>query len=193
MSQHPISPDEAREALELIEVTTQRMRRAVAHGGAPYFLIIWGLVWTVGFGGTHFLGPDSPSTGILWLVVDTVGIVASFLVGWRLAGRLRSPRLGPAIGLFWMAWLAYSALIVYFARPQTGNQLSLLISLLAMFGYVTSGILYRSVFMGALGVAVTGLIVGGYLLIPVYFNLWMAILGGGSLVAAGLYILYAWR
>jgi hypothetical protein len=40
---------------------------------------------------------------------------------------------------------------------------------------------------------VTAFIVIGYLALPDFFNLWMAALGGGSLVAAGLYVLRAWR
>ena len=191
--QPPISPDEAREALELIEKTTRQMRRAVAHGGIPYFLFIWGIVWVLGFGSTHFLGADSPQVGTLWMVLDTLGLVASILVGWRLSHRVRSIHYGPVVGVFWLTWMVYGGLIVYFARPQSGDQLSLLISLLAMFGYVTTGIIYRSRFLGVLGALVTLFIVGGYLIIPAYFNLWMAILGGGSLVAAGLYMRYAWR
>lgn len=193
MSQHPISPDEAREALELVEVTTRHMRRAVAHGGMPYFLLIWGVVWTLGFGSTHFLGPGSPLAGTVWLVLDVLGIVASLLVGCWIGTRVRSARYGPAVGLFWLAWMVYGALIIYFAQPENDAQFSLLISLFAMFGYVTTGIFYRSRFLSGLGGLVTLFILGGYLLIPAYFDLWMAVLGGGSLIAAGLYMRYAWR
>lgn len=194
MTQQPISPDEAREALELIEATTRQMRRSLAHGGMPYYLIIWGIVWTVGFGSSHFFGPDSPRAGTAWAVLDTLGVVASVLVGWRLRTRVRSPRYGPAVGLlFWLALIVYGVLIVYFAQPRSGNQLTLLISLLATFGYVATGIFYRSLFLSGLGALVTLIMVGGYLLVPASFNLWMAILGGGSLIAAGLYVCYAWR
>ncbi|MDQ7029672.1 MAG: hypothetical protein Q9O62_07795 [Ardenticatenia bacterium] len=193
MTQHRISPDEAREALELVERTTRQMRRAVAHGGMPYFLIIWGIVWTLGFGGTHVLGPESPGVGTLWLVLDILGIVASVVVGWRVSVRVRSPRYNAAIGLYWLAWIVYGGLLIYFARPQSGDQLSLLVSLFAMFGYVTTGIFYRSLFLGGLGATVTVFMVVGYLLFPAVFNLWMALLGGGSLIAAGLYMRYAWR
>lgn len=192
MTPHPITPEEAQEALELVERTTRQMRRAVAHGGTPYFLLIWGAVWTLGFGGAHFLGPDSPQTGILWVVLDTLGVIASFGVGWWFGRRVRRGPLGPSVGLFWLAWIGYGLLLVYFARPQSGDQLALLISLFAMFAYVTMGIFYRSRFLGGLGLGVTLFLVGGYLLIPPYFNLWMALLGGGSLMATGLYMRYTW-
>ncbi len=188
----PISPDEAREALALVEQTTRQLRRSLAHGGMPYFLIIWGLVWTLGFGATHFLGPTSPKVGIVWNVLVLLGAVASFGVGAYLGKRVHSPQ-GLQIAFFWLIWIVYSALIVYFARPRTGDQISLLISLLAMMGYVVSGLFYRSRFLAGLGLVVTVVMIIGYLAFPGYFNLWMAALGGGSLIAAGAYILYAWR
>jgi len=187
----PISPDEAREALDLIDATIRQMRRAVAHGGMPYFLMIWGTVWLLGFAATHFLGPNSPTVGVVWTVLDVLGMVASFGVGWHLGRRTPSPR-GWRIGLYWLTWTAYAALIVYFARPQTGDQLSLLIALFAMMGYVTSGLLYHSRFLVLLGLVVTGLIVVGYVFFPAIFNLWMAFWGGGSLLAAGFYTRWAW-
>ncbi|NPA91624.1 MAG: hypothetical protein GXO55_09290 [Chloroflexi bacterium] len=193
MDRPSISPEEAREALDLIDRTTQHMRRSLAHGGAPYFLLIWGVVWMLGFGATHFLGPDSPTVGLIWMVLDTIGIIASFAVGWWISKQMRSPRYGATVGIYWLAWIVYGALIVYFAHPQSGNQLSMLVALLAMFGYVTTGILYRSRFLTGLGLVMTGLILAGYLLWPAYFNLWMAVLGGGSLIAAGVYILRFWR
>ena len=188
----PVSPDEARQALNLVENTTRQMRRALAYGGMPYFLIIWGLVWMLGFGASHFLGADSAQAGMVWMVLDILGAIASFGVGAYLGRRVRSPQ-GASIALFWLAWMLYAALIVYFARPQNGNQVSLLISLFAMMGYVSSGLLYRSRFLVALGLVVTAFIVIGYLAFPAFFNLWMAVLGGGSLIAAGVYILRAWR
>jgi len=188
----PISPHEAREALDPLEHTTRQMRRSLAHGGMPYFLIIWGVVWTLGYGATHFLGSASPKTGLVWTGLVLLGTLASSGVGAYLGKRVRSPQ-GGQIALFWLTWIVYSGLIVHFAHPRTGDQLSLLIALLAMMGYVISGLFYRSRFLAGLGVIVTGIMLVGYLLLPDYFNLWMALLGGGSLIAAGAYILRAWR
>ena len=193
MGEQPISPEEARESLELVEATMRQMQRAVVHAGTPYFFLIWGIVWTLGFRSTYFLGPISPLVGIVWAVLDALGVIGSFLVGWWVASRLRHPLYSPTIGLFWLAWIVYGALIVYFARPQSGDQFSLLIALFAMFGYVVSGIILRGRFLIGLGVVLTVVIIAGYLFIPAYYNLWMAVFGGGSLVAAGLYMRYAWR
>ncbi len=191
-TQTRITPEEAQEALDLVAETTRQMRRALAHGGMPYFLLIWGFVWLLGFGSSHFFGAGSSTAGLIWAVLDAGGAVASFAVGAHLGKKIRSPR-GMRIGLYWLALLFYGALLIYFAHPQTSNQGALLISLLAMMGYVTSGLLYDSRFLTGLGLAVTVLILVGYLAVPTVFNLWMALWGGGSLIAAGVYILRKWR
>ncbi len=193
MTEYPILPEEAQEALKIVEQTVRQMRHAVVRGGMSHFLLLWGIVWVLGFGSTHFLGIGSPQSRTVWLVLTVLGIIVSMLIGWRLSDRVRSVWFGPAVGFFWLTWLIYTSLIVFFAKPQTGIQTSLLISLFAMFGYVTSGIFYRSVFLSGFGVLITVLIIIGYLFLPAWFNLWMAALGGGSLIAAGLYMRYAWR
>ncbi len=187
-----VTPEEAREALEAVRTTARQVQRTLANGGAAYYLFVWGTVWLLGFGSTYFLGATSPLSGIIWLVLDVLGVAASFLIGWRMSQRVRS-RVGVRVGLFWLAWLVYAALIVQFAQPTTGNQLSLLLSLFAMMGYVTSGLLFDSRFLVVVGLIVTVFIIAGYLFAPAIFNLWMAMLGGGSLLAAGAYIQRAWR
>ena len=187
-----IQPEEAREALEVIERTQQQMRRIVATGGAAYYLILWGTIWLLGFGAEYFLGAANHTTGVIWAVLDTTGVIFSMALGWRLSRRVHSSR-GASAGLFWLAWLAYTALVIYFAQPADPNHLSLLITLMTMLAYVTAGILYRSKFLATLGIAVTLLAILGFAFFPAMFSLWMAVLGGGSLIAAGVHILRAWR
>ena len=187
-----ITPDEAREALELIQKTTRQMRRTIAQGGAPYYLILWGAIWILGFGISYLLGPDSRMAGTVWMALSTLGILTSFGIGWKLSQRVRSPQ-ARRIGMLWIFWIVYGILIVTFAKPQSADQMSLLICLLVMMAYVTSGVFYRSRFLIGLGLAITALVVVGYLVVPKLFDLWMAILGGGSLMAAGVYILRFWR
>ncbi|MBK5108310.1 MAG: hypothetical protein JJE12_09265, partial [Anaerolineales bacterium] len=50
-----ISPNEAEEALEAIQLITQRTRHSIASSGADISLIITGLVWMIGFLATQFL------------------------------------------------------------------------------------------------------------------------------------------
>ena len=61
-----------------------------------------------------------------------------------------------------------------------------------MFAYVVMGLWLRMAFLTALGVLVTALTLGGYLLFyPEWLNLWMAFTGGGAVLASGVYL--TWR
>lgn len=187
----PLTPDEAKTALAMIEETTRQMRRMTAYGGMPYFLLVWGVVWVVGFGTSHFVH-NPQILGKVWFVLDSLGFLGTAYIVRRICqSGIRWP-LGPTLGGFWIALTLYGGLFIYVTRP-TGTLLSLVIALWAMFGYVVSGLFYRSRFLTALGLGVTALIMAGYMVVPAWFNLWMAILGGGSLVATGIYMLKAWR
>jgi len=185
-----ISRDEAQESLMAIQQITAQTRHAVAYGGGPYYLIIWGIVWLFGYPSSQFI--HTALAGWIWLGLDLAGVVASVVVGTRLAMRVRSPTLGPRIGLFWLALMGYSALWIWLAQPSSGNQMSLLIATMAMFDYIVMG-LWLGWAVSWIGLTVTILALLGYYLLPAYFNLWMALLGGGTLIGSGLYILQRWR
>jgi hypothetical protein len=67
-----------------------------------------------------------------------------------------------------------------------------IIVLFAMLGYVIMGILVEPAAIWV-GITTTGLALMGYFLLLPYYNLWMAFLSGGTLVAGGLYILRKWK
>jgi hypothetical protein len=65
------------------------------------------------------------------------------------------------------------------------------IILFVMVGWLAMGLLlsFTSIWPG---VIITALALVGYFLLPGIFNLWMAILGGGGMIALGLYIRSRW-
>lgn len=184
-----VTPQEARQSLADIEAIMRQTRRSVAFSGAPYYLMLWGAIWFLGNVAEQFL--SGTQAGYVWLALDSVGLVVSVLIGYRVGSRIRTP-VGPRIGLFWLALLIYGVVLVLIVQPDTANQTNLMISLLAMFGYVVTG-LWIGGRLALLGLVVTVLALVGYFAWPAYFSLWMAVVGGGGLFATGLYILRAWR
>jgi hypothetical protein len=61
-----------------------------------------------------------------------------------------------------------------------------------MFAYVVTG-LWLEHFMVWLGLVVTALTVIGLFLLPSYFYIWMAVVGGGTLAGTGLFIRNRWK
>lgn len=181
-----ISAQEAEQSLEAIDQVRSQVQRMVAQSAG--YLILWGMVWMVGFLGSAFLAAEVANW--LWLASIAVGAVGSWILGYRTGVRVRS-RVGLRIPLFWLTLFLYGALWIWLAQPIDANRYSLLIVTISMFGYVAMG-LWLGGRVAYVGLLVTLLAIAGYLLVPAYFNLWMALLGGGTLIGSGLYARRHW-
>lgn len=187
-----ISPQEAEEALQAVQGVMQKTRRVVAHSGAYNFLLIWGVVWLAGFLGSQFL--TAKLAGNLWMVVDILGGILSAVYGYRIWRRVRpiaQTASGMQIGIFWLLLFLYCFAAIWIAQPIDGKQMVMFFILFAAVGWIAMGLLlsFISAWWGA---ALTILALIGYFLLPGIFYLWMAVLGGGGMIALGLYIRSRW-
>ncbi|MEE9512667.1 MAG: hypothetical protein V3V46_01200 [Anaerolineales bacterium] len=176
--------NEANESLDVVRQATELTRQAVARAGTGYMLIIWGIVWLVGFLGSQFLGE---AQGYLWLVLDVFAIGGMTVVILKSRRRVRSTH-GKKIGIFWLALFVYGALIFWIAAPIRGNQYLLFITILVSFGYVVMGLWFSPPLL-YIGLSITALAMVGWQLIPAYLGAWLALVGGGGLIASGIYII----
>lgn len=178
-----VSADEAREALGDIERTQAATRKVLSDGPTGRILILWGCLWAVGYLGTHFLRGKS---GWLWLGLDMVGVAGTFAVMWPGRSRTRNP-YSWRIGVFWLALFAYGFLWVVLLSPLRGNQVGAFFPTLVMFAYVVLGLFFWRYLLWV-GLITTALTMAGYFLLPTYFCIWMAFVGGGSLIVPGLHL-----
>jgi len=188
-----VTRNEAQESLAAIEVMMQKMRRAAASGGTHYFFILWGCVWFFGFLGSHFF--PGKTGGYLWLGFDILGCFASWAIGMALRHRVRNAGdnvTGRRIALFWLTLFLYCLLTVWIAGPVDGKKLAMIIVIFAMVGWMAMGFL-MSLSIVRLALLITAVTVAGYFLLPDYFYLWMALLGGGTMIGCGLYIRCKWQ
>jgi hypothetical protein len=187
-----LSPSEAEEALAAIQSMAQKTRSSIASGGTYITLIVTGIVWLIGFACTQFLPP--PIIGYIWAGLSILGTGLGFLLGTRLGKRIRSPLtipLAKRTGLFWLFLVAFAVAITIIAQPKDGRQATLFVVLFIMLGQLAMGLLFSFYTVWwALPVAALALV--GYFLLPAYFYLWMALLGGGGMIALGLYIHARW-
>jgi hypothetical protein len=187
-----ISPTEAEEALAAIQVMMKKTRRAISSSGAYGFLIVWGVVWMLGFLSSQFLPAEIGGT--IWIVVDILGGALSAILGIRMGRHVRSPSAsisGKRIGWFWLLLFFYCVAAIAVAWPTDGKQLAMFIIFFVMVGWLAMGLLLSFAPIWP-GLAITALALIGYFLLPGYFYLWMAILGGGGMIALGLYIRSRW-
>jgi hypothetical protein len=187
-----ISPSEAEETLAAIQTIAQKTRHSIASGGMYITLIVTGFVWLVGFLATQFLTGAIVAT--IWTGMSILGSLVGIILGFRLAPRVRNPSAGAAARratIFWLLLILYGIAIIFIARPADGKQATLFIILFIMIGQLSMGLLisFSSVWWA---LPVTALALIGYFLLPGIFYLWMAILGGGGMIAFGLYIRSRW-
>ena len=187
-----ISPTEAEEALAAIQTMMKKTRRAISSSGAYSFLLVWGVVWLLGFLGSQFL--PQPITGYSWMGLDVLGGIASVILGIRMGRVVRSSTSttsGKRIAWFWLFLFLYCAAAIAVIWPSGGKQVSMFIILFVMVGWLAMGLLLS---FGSIwpGLVITALAMIGYFLLPGIFYLWMAVLGGGGMIGLGLYIRARW-
>jgi hypothetical protein len=187
-----ISPTEAEETLASIQSITQKTRHSIASGGTTITLIVTGVVWLVGFMCTQFL--SGAIVAYIWIGMSLLGSLLGTLLGSRLGKRLRTPSAAPMakrIGLFWLLLVFFGIATIAVARPTDGKQVTMFVILFIMLGQLSMGpVISFSAVWWALPIAALAL--AGYFLLPGFFYLWMAILGGGGMIAYGLYIRSRW-
>lgn len=187
-----ISRNEVEEALAAIQTMTQKTRHSIASGSAYISLIITGVVWLIGFTATQFL--TAPLIVWIWVVTSVIGSALATFMGIRAGKRVHiasAAFTGKRILTFWVLLVLFAAAIIAVARPTDGKQITLFIILFAMIGQMGMGLLLSfSATWWTVPVAAVALL--GYFLAPDWFYLWMGLLGGGVMIALGLYIRYRW-
>lgn len=187
-----ISPAEAEEALAAIQTVTQKTRRMLSASGAYGFLIVWGVIWLVGFLSSQFLAEQT--AGYFWMGLDILGGILSAVIGIRMGRYVHNPTAtssGQRIGWFWVLLFILCIAAILVSWPVDGKQLAMLIILFVMAGWIAMSLLipFASVWVA---LAITALALLGYFLLPNIFYLWMAVLGGGGMISLGLYIRSRW-
>jgi len=187
-----ISPTEAEETLAAIQTVARKTRNSIASGAFYVTLIITGIAWLIGFTCTQFLPPEI--VGYVWTGLSILGSVLGTVLGIRRGKRVRSPLTAPIakrVITFWLLLVCYGITVIAIAKPTDGKQATIMVILFIMLGQLATGLLF-SFFLFWWVLPITALALIGYFLLPDIFYLWMAILGGGGMIAFGLYIRYRW-
>lgn len=191
-----IDARQAAENLAQIARTGQRSAQAHQYANASPGFILWGVIWMIGYAGSDLLPRLTGGyhgINILWTLLTVIGVAASFAIGRR-QHRTQHPgmgREGRAIGLRWAAtffalW-AFMAAAFLVMRPVNPMVSGAFVPLLIACVYAVFGIWMGLRFLYA-GIAVAALTLFGFFYLPHYFLLWMAAVGGGSLVLVGLWL-----
>lgn len=178
----PLSREQAEGALRDITQTERRSSSAYGYKSAAPYLILWGILWIIGYGATDLTPHIS---GAVWGGVTIVGSVASALVGMRRGGVKRS--FSWRIFFSWIAAIFFICAIFTVLKPSDGAQVGAVIPLLVACSYVIMGI-WMGTRLAVAGIVIAALTLFGFFFIPAHFALWMAAIGGAALIGTGLWL-----
>lgn len=181
-----VSPGQAAAALDDIDRTERRTRNAKGYAIASPHLILWGLVWMAGYSACAMLAPER--WGFAWLPLVIIGSLGSSWLGSRAkrsAGRGgqwgRSVLMGASIFVF-------IACTYYVLQPRSPLAYLVFPALITGLAYSLSGAaagMMRFVWIGGAIVAAT---MAGYVLVPQWTAVVVAVAAGGGLVLGGLWL-----
>ena len=188
-----VTKEEAARALNEIDGAGRRIRQVRNYGYAAPFLILWGLIWFVANSVSDL---DPELGGRAWLIGNLLGLPATLWLTVRQsrgaepkvqAAFKADPALGRRIGLSWIAIICFFAALTSVVGPLDGRQVNAFISLFWACAYMAAGawLGWRLFIIGAVTAVA---ILFGYHMIEEHYSLWMGVVGGGSLVAGGLWL-----
>jgi hypothetical protein len=180
-----LTPEEAASHLQEAEAVSKRSASAFGYSRSAPHLILWGIVWLTGYTACDFF----PGHGdLIWIVLLIAAWLATLVICGRgdhrkefnLTGAYRAGGLIVAITAF-----IYSVYAIF--GPVTQAQAAVFPSLIIGALYFGMGfwIGWRMI---AAGTAIYLLAMFGYFLMPQHVSLLIAVAGGGTLIASGLWL-----
>jgi len=184
---------DSRQARDDLKAIRQIMNSARQASGreAGWFLILWGLIWLIGFCGSQFLRGEV--SGWLWTILNTLGGLLSIWLGVRMGRQVGEPSLLWRIILMW--WLAlafFAALVIWLFDLHELNQHVLVIVLTVALGYMQFG-LFTHWSISVIGFVLGALAVAAAAWLPGILSLVMGFAGGGVLIGGGAWMLRVTR
>jgi hypothetical protein len=184
-----VSQEEAARAIQEIETSRAAMRTLVrAHRGHLY-LWIWGAVW-IAISLVNLMA--APRSGMPSNCLAAAGVVATFAVmffqSMRVRIRVNMRFMGVCIAILAFSYGVWPMMLGW---PHTAKAAFGYSTLVWMQLYVVAGIWFDNYLLW-LGVAVTALLLAGFIFFPGFFWMW-SLLGGLTLLGTGFYVRLFWR
>jgi hypothetical protein len=184
-----VTPEQAAQALQDIEISRLAMRKAVRSHRGHLFLWLWGAIWAV-MAVLNWINPYRYAAVNGWL--NVFGAAASVAIGFLQGRQIRSP-----IDKRFVAACVTVLVFGYVIFPLVGHGVhgyaeGYAIAIITwMQVYILGGIWFDTYWVW-IGIIVTALILVGFLLLPALF--WgFVLLAAFTLIGSGFYVRLYWR
>jgi hypothetical protein len=178
----PLTSKEAAESLAQAEQARRRSAQIYSYSRSAPHLIMWGAIWVVGYSLTDLFPHRS---GWIWLVLMLIGVIGGAIIAHQCPRREHGP----------LAWrmFAVAAVAVFFVFATYTIMSPVHGVAAATFPALLTGSLYTAIGLWAglryviAGIVVLAATMGGYFFLQEHILLWMAFVGGGSMMLAGFW------
>jgi hypothetical protein len=178
-----ITSKEAAESLAQAEQARRRSAERYYYRRSSPHLMLWGCIWVVGYTQSDLFPKYS---GWVWMGLVAFGVIAGAVIGQC---NRQSPH-GP------FAWrmFAVAALAIFFMFATYTIMWPVRAMATAAYPALITGTLYTAIGLWAglryviTGIAVLAATMAGYFFLQDHYLLWMAFVGGGSMILAGLWL-----
>jgi len=176
-----VTREDAGKTLQDIDSTMERTMRGLGYRAASPHLLIWGVVWLLGYG----LSALRPEMQLHWPALALAGAIASGVAGARTGG---------VSGGGWKfavsACIAAGFFFALFAilPPLDSRQVGVIFPLVVSALYGGVGVWACRAKLGLTGLAVGLIALTAYFTMNDWFDAIMAIVGGGALILGGLWM-----
>lgn len=178
-----LSSEQAAKALREVEAVSHRSGQLYRYQRAAPVLMLWGVIWLVGFSLTDVIPAHA---SVIWIALDIGGLLGCIFFGRRSKGESSTVTTWRWLASIFSIF-AFYILALIILRPTTGTQSAALVALIVALFYVLAGLWLGTRFAVA-GALLAALTLFGYFMLAAYFYLWMALVGGGALMLAGLWL-----
>jgi hypothetical protein len=180
-----ISKTDAASALTDIESAARRSGLLKGYHVAGPIMMAWGVIWAAGYSAMGLLEPER--WGLVWLVLDVVGIVSSIVLGRRSGKGAAKGAYGWKFGAGILAVAAFVCATFAVFQPTSIEAAIVYPGLVTGLVYSGVGVAYAPRYLW-IGAAVFAASLVGYFLFQPWLAFWMAAVGGGGLFVAGLWL-----
>jgi hypothetical protein len=179
-----IDPKEAEASLRDIAGAERRTRESLVYARAGSYLILWGFVTSAAYVATY----ASPRNGgAIWIGAILGGLACMAAINFFAkpddGGRVWDMRLTLSLAAIIGYGLLWTQLLPGFGPRETNA----FWPMLYMLGYAIAGIWLGRAF-SFIGLAVTALVLLGYLRFGEFDTLWYALVEGTALIGGGLWL-----
>lgn len=178
-----LTPKEAVESLTQAEEARRKSSQLYFYRRSSPHLIMWGVIWIIGYGGTG-LFPHYASK--LWIALIVLACIGGVIISRRC--KSDSHVIGPnawRLAALWVIVLFFVVATYAILQPQFGKQFAAYPALITGCAYMAAG-LWIGLRYVLSGIAVVVLTLVGYFYIePVH--LWFAVVGGGAMILTGVW------